>query len=163
MNNFSDLLYKLENGENYRFADWSNKSIPKIAAGAYTIWHRDKFIYVGMSGRGLTEDKIERLRFDNRKPKGLYERLKSHASGGRAGDKFCLYICDRFILLTLSQEQIELVAKGFLHLDKLTKEYIRKNYNYRFVECLNGKKAEELESLVKKGSLSKGKPILNPA
>ena len=30
--------------------------MPKAAAGVYTIWDSDTFVYVGMSGRGLSRE-----------------------------------------------------------------------------------------------------------
>ncbi len=35
-----------------RFSDWPNAEVPRRAAGVYTIWRQEEFIYVGMSGRG---------------------------------------------------------------------------------------------------------------
>src|SRR5262245_5094918 len=43
------------------FAGWPNPSVPAFGAGVYTIWHNDgRFIYVGMSGRGITAETIRR-------------------------------------------------------------------------------------------------------
>jgi len=82
----------------YPFSDWPNPEVPTFAAGVYTIWHRDgRFIYVGMSGRGMTADTVDR-----KKPQGIYTRLKSHATGRRSGDQFCVYVADRFVLPSLS-------------------------------------------------------------
>jgi hypothetical protein len=72
----------LAHGAAYSFRDWPNSAVPTFGAGVYTIWHNEgRFIYVGMSGRGLTADTIRR-----NKPQGIYTRLKSHASGRRSGD-----------------------------------------------------------------------------
>jgi len=80
---FSDLA----NSTSYRFSEWPNPKVPTFGAGVYTIWHRDgRFIYVGMSGRGMTAGTVYRD-----KPLGIYTRLKSHASGRRSGDQFCVY------------------------------------------------------------------------
>ena len=41
----------------YSFRDWPNSAVPTFGAGVYTIWHQDsRFIYVGMSGRGITSE-----------------------------------------------------------------------------------------------------------
>ena len=69
----------------YRFADWPNSKVPTVAAGVYTIWDETLFLYVGMSGRGLSAEKLEELRGKGEK-KGLIERLGAHASGRRSGD-----------------------------------------------------------------------------
>ena len=43
------------------FKDWPNSKVPTFGAGVYTIWHKDgRFIYVSMSGRGITADTIHR-------------------------------------------------------------------------------------------------------
>jgi hypothetical protein len=92
---FSDLA----TGTVYRFSEWPNSAVPTFGAGVYTIWHDDgRFVYVGMSGRGMTADTVRR-----KKPQGIYTRLRSHASGRRSGDQFCVYVADRFVLRTLSQ------------------------------------------------------------
>jgi hypothetical protein len=45
----------------YSFANWRNPSVPAFGAGVYTIWRNDgRFIYVGMSGRGITAETIRR-------------------------------------------------------------------------------------------------------
>ena len=51
-------------GPTYLFSDWPNPAVPTFGAGVYTIWHNDgRFIYVGMSGRGITPDTVHRKRF----------------------------------------------------------------------------------------------------
>jgi len=45
-------------------------------------------------------------------PSTLYTRLRSHASGRRSGDQFCIYVADRFVLPTLSQEDIMAITKA---------------------------------------------------
>src|ERR1700737_2130425 len=85
---FSDLAA----GPAYRFSEWPKPNkVPTFGAGVYTIWDHDgRFIYVGMSGRSMTADTAHR-----NKPLGIYTRLKSHASGRRSGDQFCVYVADR--------------------------------------------------------------------
>jgi hypothetical protein len=93
-------------GPVYLFANWSNPKVPTFGAGVYTIWHNDgRFIYVGMSGRGIT---AETSRRDT--PQGIY--LQSHASGRRTGDQFCVYVADRPVLPTLSLDDITAIASG---------------------------------------------------
>ena len=61
----------LYSGPIYRFADWPNVSVPNFGAGVYTIWHFDgRFVYVGMSGRGIAADTKRR-----NTPHGIYTRL----------------------------------------------------------------------------------------
>jgi hypothetical protein len=47
-----ELLRTLEIGPCHRFSDWPDPSVPKVAAGVYTIWDHDRFIYVGMPVAG---------------------------------------------------------------------------------------------------------------
>jgi hypothetical protein len=97
---------ELSRGAAYSFADWPNPSVPVFGAGVYTVWHNDgRFIYVGMSGRGITAETIRR-----NTPQGLYTRLQSHASGRRSGDQFCVYVADRLVLPTLTQQDIAAIA-----------------------------------------------------
>src|SRR5262249_21591857 len=99
---------ELSHGTAYSFSDWPNPSVPKFGAGVYTIWDKDgRFIYVGMSGRGMTDKTIRR-----NTPQGLYTRLQSHASGRRSGDQLCVYVADRLVLPTLSQTDIADIASG---------------------------------------------------
>jgi hypothetical protein len=75
------FVTELARGCAYSFANWPNASVLVFGAGVYTIWHNDgRFIYVGMSGRGITDKTIQR-----NTPQGIYTRLQSHASGRRSG------------------------------------------------------------------------------
>ena len=95
--------------------------------------------------------------------KGLWGRLDSHASGRRSGDQFCIYVCDRFVLGTMSQEEIREVSEGSRSLDRLTREFIRSNLEYRFVTTETGGEAREMEATIRRdGLLDHGRPLLNP-
>jgi hypothetical protein len=75
-------INELSRGALHSFADWPNPSVPTFGAGVYTVWHNDgRFIYVGMSGRGITAETVRR-----NTPQGLYTRVQSHASGRRSGE-----------------------------------------------------------------------------
>jgi hypothetical protein len=151
---FSDLAA----GTAYPFSEWPNPEVPTFGAGVYTIWHHDgRFIYVGMSGRGMTADTV----YQN-KPQGIYTRLKSHASGRRSGDQFCVYVADRFVLPTLSQEDITAIASGRHQMDAFVRRYIHENLSYRFVILADGKAAIALEAAIKGGKREPGRPLLNP-
>jgi hypothetical protein len=53
----AQLVNDLSSGPVYLFADWPNNAVSTFGAGVYTIWHKDgRFIYVGMSGRGITTE-----------------------------------------------------------------------------------------------------------
>jgi hypothetical protein len=145
-------------GTAYSFSEWPNPEVPVFAAGVYTIWHLDgRFIYVGMSGRGMTADTVDRKR-----PQGIYTRLKSHATGRRSGDQFCMYVADRFVLPSLSQEEITAIASGRHQMDAFVRRYIHENLLYRFVILASGKDALALEAAIKAGKWAPGRPLLNP-
>jgi hypothetical protein len=157
-----ELLEALERGPLHRFADWRSASVPRIAAGVYTIWSDNgQFTYVGMSGRALTEQDID-APDEPAKARGLWTRLSSHASGWRSGDQFCVYICDRFVVPTLTAEQQSQIGDGVLSLDALTRTYIHDHLAYRYITLPNGKHAFTMERDVQRGALSAGKPLLNP-
>lgn len=78
-----ELQRALETGPCHRFSDWPDQSVPKVAAGVYTVWEHGRFIYVGMAGRGLAPEDID-APDEPTKTKGLCNRLDSHASGRRS-------------------------------------------------------------------------------
>jgi Helicase associated domain len=139
-----ELLRALETGPCHRFADWPDPSVPKVAAGVYTIWEHGHLIYVGMAGRGLTAEDIK-APDEPRTAKGLSTRLNSHASGRRSGDQFCVYVCDRFVVPQLSDDQQAQIGDGSLSLDALTRKHIHDRYEYRYVTVANGIDALALE------------------
>jgi len=146
----------LARGQLYRFADWPNPEVPHVAYGVYTIWLPDsRLLYAGMSGRTeLDPESVKR--------KGLWTRLDSHAKGRRSGDQFCIYVCDRLIVPTLSADQLLAIGDGSQSLDAMTKQYIHEFLSYRFAATLDSTSAFRLERQIKNGALDAGKPILNP-
>jgi len=157
-----EFLEPLEFGPRYRFADWPNAEIPMVAAGVYTVWEGDEFVYVGFAGMKLTVRDIAQAN-SLRKAIGLRDRLNSHASGARSGDQFCVYICDRFVLAALSEADRDAIRQGDLRLLNVrTRQHIRERYDYRFALTPDGKAARVLERAVQQGALSIGKPLLNP-
>ena len=157
-----ELLRALETGpRRHRFSDWPNHDVPKVAAGVYTVWENSRLVYVGMSGRSLTAEDIA-APDEPSKAKGLWTRLDSHASGRRSGDQFCVYVCDRFVVPRLTDEQQAQIGDGVLSLDALTRQHIREHFEYRYVPLDNGKDAFALEREVQRGGLAAGKPFLNP-
>ena len=120
-------------------------------------------IYVGMAGRSLAAGahELPEAQLMGR-PRGLRDRLNSHASGRRSGDQFCVYICDRLVLPTLTQDEIQEVARGALSLDARTRIFIRDQLSYRFVVTDDKAEARELERLVRTEGLSGQAPLLNP-
>src|SRR6516225_11427779 len=153
------LANDLSSGPAYSFADWPNTAVSTFGAGVYTIWHKDsRFMYVGMSGRGITTETSRR-----NTPQGIYTRLQSHASGRRSGDQFCVYVADRLVLPTLSQDDIMAIASGRHQMDAFVRRYIHENLSYRFIVLLDGLAAYRCEAAIKNGDWEHGKPLLNPA
>jgi hypothetical protein len=109
-------------GDPHRFSDWPNRAVPAVAAGVYSVWDGDELIYVGMAGRSLTADSIVEYRASPLRRTGLFDRLNSHASGRRSGDQFCVYVCDRLVVPTLTPEQLRQIGQGELSLDRLTRD-----------------------------------------
>ena len=154
----NQIIADLTRGPAYSFADWPNPLVPKFGAGVYTIWHKDgRFIYVGMSGRGMTAETRRR-----NTPQGTYTRLQSHASGRRSGDQFCVYVADRLVLPTLSQEDITAIASGRHQLDAFVRRHIHENLCYRFVMLPDGAAAYAAEAAIKSGAWEHGRSLLNP-
>lgn len=158
-----DYLLPLITGDLYRFEDWPNPKIRLVEPGVYTIWEGDQLIYVGYAGRKLTAKYVSTLdQATVKKAKGLRDRLDHHASGARSGDQFCVYVCDRFVLAALTEEDRAAIQNGDLRLlNALTRKHIRDRYSYRFVPTPDGPTARKLELAVQKGALG-AKPLLNP-
>jgi len=154
-------IEELKSGVLYPFATWPNSAVPTAAAGVYSIWNNNgTLIYVGMSGRGMSNEHLVESQAMGRK-RGLYTRLNSHASGARSGDQFCVYIADRLVLPTLTQEEIKAISERSIAFDHLVREYIHANLSYRFVLTHDGEEAINLEREARSGSLG-SLPFLNP-
>jgi hypothetical protein len=69
------------------------------------VWQDTELIYAGMSGRGTQAEDFAARPDQPGKPKGLWTRLNSHASGIRSGDQFNIYIWDRFVVPMLTPDQ----------------------------------------------------------
>ncbi len=126
------------------FAEDPKNHINNNGSIIYSVWNKDEdFIYIGISGLQKSLEKRSPL-----------SRMISHSSGVRSGDQFCVYIHDFYVIPKLVQKGEYKPSKGFL--DKLTKEYIRKNLFYRFVSFNSGDSDEivrKLENKIKTGVL----------
>ena len=144
-------IIALEHSDLYRFADWPNEDLRISAPGVYTVWRNGQFLYVGISWQ------------DRPGSRGLFGRLDQHAAGRRSGDQFCLYVCDRFIVPELSNEQLRGVGDGSVSLDRLTRDFIRSELEYRAVHTESGTQARSIEAAVRREGLpGYGLPMLNP-
>jgi hypothetical protein len=170
-----DHLRALGTGTLHLFSTWKQHAgVPHVAAGAYTIWRRadgnpattvpgpGQLIYVGHSGRNLTAEAIAAQRKAGERKKALWSRLEAHASGSRSSDQFSVYIGDRFVLPTMSADDIEAVAAGRVDMDALVRNYIVAHLAFRWVETPDGATARALETAIQRGHWAHGKPFLNP-
>jgi hypothetical protein len=154
----AEIVAELSCGDARPFASWPDPAVPTFGAGVYTIWHKDgRLIYVGMSGRGITAETARR-----NTPQGIYTRLGSHASGRRSGDQFCVYVADRLVLPTLSQDDITAIGSGRHQMDAFVRRYIHENLCFRFVMLPDGAAAYVVEAAIKNGDWQHGCPLLNP-
>jgi hypothetical protein len=153
-------ISNLVSGPLYSFAFWKDAGIPIATAGVYSIWDSvGTLIYVGMSGRGMSNEHLVASQLKGHK-RGLYTRLDSHASGVRSGDQFCVYVADRFVLPALTPEEIVGISKRELIFDHLVKKYIHTHLHFRYTTTHDGKEAEKLEIEARFGALG-SLPFLN--
>jgi hypothetical protein len=83
-----EQLRQLGDGAEHRFAEFAAAGavLPRSGAGVDTIWDAaGELVYVGVAGR-------------NPAGTGLASRLRSHASGRRSGDQFCVYVADHYVM-----------------------------------------------------------------
>src|SRR5436190_14219627 len=113
-------LDELEHGPAHRFADPATRSrSARERRGLYTIWDDEGgLVYAGIAGR-------------NPDGKGLANRLRSHASGRRSGDQFCVYVADHYVLPELTPEQVQAIAASQLSMDSLVCEKIQDSFSFR--------------------------------
>ena len=140
--------HDLAQGALHRFRDWPIKSM-RQTPGAYTIWDQaGRLIYVGIAKEGK---------------KGLRGRLGDHANGGRGGDRFNVYVADRFVLQQLTPSQISEISAGALSFDSLVKEYNHDHFAFRVHETATDTEAKDIEKTIKAGHWPAGRPFLNPS
>ena len=129
-------LDELRQGKAHRFAEFATASslVPRAGAGIYTVWDESgELIYVGIAGR-------------NPDGTGLASRLRSHASGRRSGDQFCVYVADHYVMRNLTRQQIEAIRDGGLSMDLLVRDWINKHFAYRFAAAATYGEAMAIEN-----------------
>lgn len=141
----------------FKFSDWPNPEVPQLAAGCYAIWHGDALIYCGMSGRQFESIRSGLKRY------GLVTRLASHASGRLSGDQFCVYVANRLVIPNLQADEIIKFACGTHTLDRFTKNYIHRHFEYQYAIVDSSQMAYELEAKARSGMIFGVKPLLNPS
>jgi hypothetical protein len=154
----------LADGPLHRFADPLDPELPRVAAGCYTVWDESgRFVYAGMAGRSLTADRIQAARADpTARTTGLRDRLAAHRSGRRSGDQFSVYVFDRFVMMTLSTDDLAAAAAGLRRLDDDVQSYICEHLSYRWCETESGAEAYALEASLVTQGLAGELPLLNP-
>lgn len=147
----AEVVDALLRGPTHRFSDALATSVPVRGAGVYTIWDAEgDLIYVGVAGR-------------NPDGAGLASRLRSHASGRRSGDQFCVYVADHYVLPELSSEQVQAIVASRLSMDVLVRERIRRSLSFRVATVQDYAHALSVERWIKSGAAGCGPPRLNPA
>jgi hypothetical protein len=148
------VIDALEYGELHRFADFpALTELPRSGAAIYTIWDDDgALVYVGVSGRSTTSRTVP------------WGRLRSHWSGRRSGDQFCVYVADHSVLPSLTREQIEAIAapQPTLYMDDLVATVVREQFGFRVAVAPDYVAALAIEGAIKAGALAAGRPRLNP-
>ena len=85
------------------------------------------------------------------KSTNLHRRIRSHFSGQRGSDQFCLYVYDIYVHINRPD------GLDTAQVNDLTGEWIRKNVLFRFVELPESEISEHEDSIRKACQ-----PILNP-
>jgi len=111
-------LNVLYDGPLYAFRDFRAISIPQNIAGVYTVWEKERFVYVGIGGTKVRYREPSDESEPSKPVKGLQGRLEQHFSGDRSSDRFCLLVFDRFVLATLTESEVEAATGGRLSLNE---------------------------------------------
>lgn len=131
-------LINLKNNKKISF--YEIKSIP-CSKGVYAAWYKSSIIYVGKTSKKSNG--------------GLFNRIKSHYSGQRGSNQFCLYIFDNYIL---NNYQFKGEGKKLsVEIRKTTRDWIRNNILFSFI-VLN---ESENESILEKNLIKNISPLLN--
>lgn len=111
-------------------------SIP-MTSGVYAAWlhGESRCFYVGRATK-------------------LKERIKSHFSGARGGDQFCLYVYDKYIHELRCNKKSKLTT---YEVNKLTGRWIRDGVKFKWIK-LDENEIIDAEKYLQK----KLRPILNP-
>lgn len=134
------------------FSESEVNQLPIPSSIVYTVWHDELgYIYVGIAGIQLNPEK--------RNPRS---RIRSHTTGRRSGDQFCVYIQDFFVIPELFASKSYTPKVGYL--DKLTRDYIHQHLFYRYL-LLQGEDSRqavmEIERQLQRGANGLPKPLLN--
>ena len=89
--------------------------------------------------------------------------MRSHASGRRSGDQFCVYVADHYVLPELTRDRIEAIRDSQLSMDGLVRQKIHTSFAFRFVTVPDYATGIQVENAIKNGKLGAGRPRLNPS
>ena len=129
----------LRNTEKITYRDLAKEPITH-GRGIYAAWleHHDghECIYIGKAGN-------------------LHKRIRSHYSGQRGGDQFCLYIFDSYVKVTVDGIGADLSRQ----LNHLTKQWARDNILFSYIEFTD----DSISETVEENTFRKDwQPTLNP-
>lgn len=159
--NLEELVKQLSEAPLFQFSDWPCPDLPRVASGVYAVFDSSgAFLYIGMAGANLEGAKTEYEQKPGKRS-GLLDRLNSHATGHRSGDRFNVYIGDLFVLERLTAEEIRAISNQELSFDSLIRDFIRKNLSYRFIVTAHTE-VRPLESFIQTHGIDGTKPSINP-
>jgi hypothetical protein len=70
-------------------------------------------------------------------------------------------VADRFVLPTLSREDIASIASGRRETDALVRRYIHDELLYRYIVVKDGKEALAIETFIESGIWGRSRPFLS--
>jgi|WetSurSiteA1Bulk_404760.scaffolds.fasta_scaffold02069_1 hypothetical protein len=128
---YDEFLDKLKSAP---LLTYKQRALIPSTSGVYAAWMKGEVrcIYAGKSTN-------------------LHSRIKSHFSGQRGSDQFCLYVYDFYIHNTRP------LGLDTAQVNELTSDWIRKNVFFRYVELSKSEISEQEDNLRKAYE-----PILNP-
>lgn len=103
--------------EKMEFLTFTNINKITKKSGIYFMYQNDNntLLYVGKSGKGNGT---------------LYSRIRTHYSGSRGSDQFCLYVFDKFLK---SSDQCN-KSNDTAELNGITKEWIRDKLSFKYIQ-----------------------------
>jgi len=112
-------------------------------SGIYTAWleGETRCLYVGKAGNSSNGN--------------LQKRIRSHFSGQRASDRFCLYVYDTYLHEERCHSEAPMTT---LQVNQMTANWIREQVKFRWI-VLNKDECDSAERDFKR----KWHPILNPS
>ena len=154
----AQVAIDLAQSTTHEFSDWPNSAVPAFGAGVYTIWHNDgRFIYVGMSGRGITV----RNGSSKHTPWSLHTTPKPRQWPTQWRSVLCLRSRPPCPADTIAGRHRRNCLRASS--DGCVRASVHpQNLCYRFVMLPDGAAAYAVETAIKNGEWENGRPLLNP-